>query len=247
MSDPATLALIALAFLTAGFVKGAVGLGLPVVVLVFLALPLGIRTALAIMLIPAVVTNVVQAATGGAFLVLLRRLWSFLLAAAIGIRFGVHHLSGIPQGLATTVLGALLALYALFSLRSPQIGPPGRYEPVLAPVAGGLGGLAFAVTGIFIVPGILYLQALGLDRDRLVQALGITFVTISSSLLGAFLEEGTMTSGLALLSAAALVPAFLGLWLGQRYRRHVSETLFRTIFFRALFLAGVYFILSGAL
>ena len=245
MYAPETLALIAVAFFAAGCVKGLVGLGLPVVVLAFLALPLGVKPALSLMLIPAVATNIVQAARGGAFLALLHRLWSFLLAAAIGIRFGAKLLSAIPQETAMVAVGSLLVVYAAVSLNTPQIKPPGRLEPILSPLAGGLGGLSFGATGVFIVPGSLYLQALGLDKDRMVQALGLTFVTISTSLLGAFFAEGYMTSDRALLSAAALVPTFAGLWLGQRYRERVSEAAFRTIFFRALVLTGLYFIATN--
>ena len=50
----------------------------------------------------------------------------------------------------------------------------------MSPLMGGAGGLMFGMTGIMIVPGILYLQTLGLKRDTFVQALGLTFVTITT-------------------------------------------------------------------
>lgn len=245
MHPPEILALVALAFFAAGLVKGTVGLGLPIVVLVFLALPLGVTPAISLMLIPAIATNLVQAATGRSLIPLLRRLWSFLLTAIVGIWLGVGLLSRVEPGTTLMALGALLSAYSVFSLRSPQIRPPGRAEPILSPLAGGLGGVAFGVTGLFIVPGILYLQALGLRKNELVQALGITFTTLSVTLMGAFLDKGVMTSGAALLSLAALVPTVLGLRLGQRVRHRVSENVFRTLFFWALFFAGFYFIVTG--
>ena len=245
MHPPEILALVAIAFLTAGLVKGMVGLGLPIVVLVFLALPLGVTPAISLMILPAIATNLVQAVSGPSLVRLLRRLWSFLLAAALGIWLGVGLLSLVEPEITLMALGALLSAYSVFSLRSPQIRPPGRYEPVLSPLAGGLGGVAFGVTGIFIVPGILYLQALGLKKNELVQALGITFMTLSVTLLGAFLDKGFMTSTNALLSLAALAPTVLGLYLGQRLRHRVSESVFRTTFFWALFFAGLYFIVTG--
>ncbi len=242
---PEILALIAIAFFTAGIIKGMVGLGLPIIVLVFLALPLGVTSAISLMLVPAIVTNIAQAVSGPSLLPLIKRLWSFLLAAAMGIWFGVGLLSVVEPGTTLMVLGALLAAYSIVSLFSPQIRPPGRYEPILSPLAGGLGGVAFGVTGVFIVPGILYIQALGLKKDALVQALGIVFMTLSVTLLGAFLDKGFMTSTVTLVSFGAVAPAVLGLYLGQKMRHRVSEALFRTVFFWALLVTGLYFIASG--
>ena len=238
------IALIFIAFFAAGAVKGTVGLGLPIVVLVFLALPLGVTPAISLMLIPAIATNFIQAITGPSLRPLLRRLWSFLLAAMAGIWLGAQLLSHVAPETTLKVLGFLLVLYSGFSLLSPQIRPPGRLEPVLSPIAGGLGGIGFGVAGIFIVPGILYLQALGLRKNELVQALGITFITLSTTLFGVFLEKGFMTSATTLLSAAALVPATIGLWVGQRFRHRISEERFRQLFFRALLLAGLFFMFA---
>ena len=237
--------LVSAAFFVAGIIKGMVGLGMPIVVLVFLAVPLGITNAIALMLVPSVITNFWQAVFGPSLMPLLRRLWTFLLFSVLGICLGVSLLSYVTQEVMLAFLGGLLALYSIFSLRNPQIRPPGRYEAVMSPAAGGLGGILFGMVGIFLVPGVIYLQALGLKKDELVQALGITFITLSITLFGAFVEKGVMNTELFLWSWAALVPAVLGLYLGQRLRSRVSETLFRTIFFWVLLFVGFHFIWSG--
>ena len=110
----------------------------------------------------------------------------------------------------------------------------------MSPVAGGLGGVAFGMTGIFIVPGILYLQALGLKRDVFVQALGLTFVTISTSLLIGMAGRNLISGEQALVSTLAVAPTLAGLALGQRIRHRISEVLFRRLFFIALFGVGIY-------
>ncbi len=245
MASPELLALIVLTFFVAGLIKGTVGLGLPIVVLVFLAVPLGITQAIALMLIPGIATNLFQAFVGPDFFGLLRRLWSYLLACIIGIGIGVNLLSTVSQDGALATLGLMLALYSAFSLRSPQIRPPGRYEGLLSPIMGGTGGVIFGVTGTFIIPGIIYLQALGLKKDKLVQALGITFITLNITLLSAFLTKGFVASDNIALSFACILPTAIGLWLGQRVRHRVSEAVFRTVFFWALLAAGLYFIWAG--
>ena len=109
----------------------------------------------------------------------------------------------------------------------------------MSPAAGAVGGFVAGLTGSFI-PGILYLQALGLSRDHLVQALGICFTILTAALAAGFVRQGLMTADLWLMSAVAVAPAALGMVLGQVVRRRLSEALFRRVFFSALLLLGAY-------
>jgi uncharacterized membrane protein len=83
------IAIVCATFLFAGWVKGVVGLGLPTISLALLAATVGLREAIALMLVPSMVTNLWQGLAGGAFVALLRRLWLLLLAACLGTWFGV--------------------------------------------------------------------------------------------------------------------------------------------------------------
>lgn len=239
------IVLIFATFFIAGLIKGMVGLGLPIVVLVFLAVPIGVNSAIALMLVPAIVTNLWQAISGPSLKRLLVRLWSFLVSSVLGIWVAAKLASHVPPEAILNFLGILLALYSVFSLSRPQIRPPGKYEHFLSPAVGGLSGVIYGTTGTFIIPGIVYLQALGLKKNDLVQALGITFVTISATLMGSFLQRGIMDSNLALFSCAALLPTAVGIFAGQKLRHRVSESLFRTVFFWVLLFVGLYFAAAG--
>jgi len=233
------LIIVCATFLFAGWVKGVVGLGLPTIALALLAATVGLREAIALMLVPAIVTNIWQGLTGGAFVTLARRLWLLLLVACIGVWFGVGILAKGDAALLSGLLGLMICGYAGFSLATPQIPPPGRWEGLLSPVAGAIGGFVAGLTGSFI-PGILYLQALGLSRDHLVQALGISFTVLTVALAAAFTRQDLMTVDLWLMSAVAVAPAALGMVLGQALRRRLSEVLLRRVFFSALLLLGAY-------
>ncbi len=233
------VAIVCATFLFAGLVKGVVGLGLPTIALALLAATVGLREAIALMLVPALVTNVWQGLAGGAFAVLARRLWPLLLAACLGVWFGVGVLAEADSVLLTGLLGLMICGYAGISMATPQIPAPGRWEGVLSPTFGALGGVVAGLTGSFI-PGILYLQALGLSRDRLVQALGISFTVLTVALAGALTRNEMMTGDLWLMSAVAVAPAALGMVLGRVLRRRLSEALFRRVFFSALLLLGAY-------
>jgi uncharacterized membrane protein YfcA len=233
------IAIVCATFLFAGWVKGVVGLGLPTIALALLAATVGLREAIALMLVPSMVTNLWQGLAGGAFVALLRRLWPLLLAACLGTWFGVGVLAQSDTVLLTGLLGIMICAYAGISLATPQIPPPGRWEPGLSPMVGALGGIVAGLTGSFI-PGILYLQSLGLSRDRLVQAMGIAFTVLTLALAGALSRHDMMTRDLWLMSSVAVAPAALGMVLGQIVRRLLSEALFRRIFFSALLMLGAY-------
>lgn len=247
MLSAEVLLLVFVTFVIAGFIKGAIGFGLPVVAIVFLTIPLGLKIAIASMLIPGLVSNIWQALAGPELKYLTHRLWPYLLASVLGTLLGVSILSIATQDVLLTFLGLILTAYSIFSLFSPQIAPPGKKEKHLGPVAGGLGGLSYGITGVFLVPGVLYLQALGLKKDQLVQALGIVFVLLKLTLIAAFVERGFLSFEIALLSAFAVLPALLGVYAGQRVRRHISEQLFRTLFFVGLTFVGLYFVVVAQL
>lgn len=240
-----TVALVTITFLIGGFIKGAIGLGLPPVALAFMAAPLGVKAAMSIMLGPTIITNIWQALAGPALKVLIRRLWSYLAAAFVGIWFGVDLLAVTSGNYLLGALGLFLAAYSLISLFSPQIPPPGKREKVLSPIAGGVGGIVFGLTGTFIVPGILYLQALGLKREMMVQALGLTFITISVALAISFIRHQLVPQDMVLIAGYAVLPTVVGLVLGTRLRHRISEEQFRRIFFIALLAAGGYMLVRA--
>src|SRR5690606_13714915 len=77
--DPLLLAAIAGTFVLAGLVKGVIGFGLPTVAVALLTLTIGLKDAMALMLVPSLVTNLWQALAGGRLWTILRRFWALFL------------------------------------------------------------------------------------------------------------------------------------------------------------------------
>jgi len=101
------------------------------------------------------------------------------------------------------------------------------------------------LTGTMMVPGVIYLQSLGFDRNTLVQSLGITFVALTLALGASLSLHNLLPRELSLLSVLAFLPAALGMFVGQRIRHRVSEEMFRKLFFWALPVAGLYMIVRA--
>jgi uncharacterized membrane protein YfcA len=238
--SPEIMMLVGATFLLAGLIKGILGLGLPVVVTAMLAATLGLQHAIGLMLVSGIVMNFWQMLVGGGFFELLRRLWPMLAMSIVGIWLGVQVLAGGNSALLLSVLAVILIIYSALSLVRAQVRPPGKLEPILTPVVGGVAGLIFGMVGNFMVPGVLYLQALDLGRDRLVQALGMSFVTISTTMMIMMARHSLVDRDTLLMSTAAMLPTIVGMVIGRRLRHYFSEAQFRRLFFIGLLVAGFY-------
>ncbi len=245
MWTPESLIIIGVTFLIAGLVKGVIGLGLPTVSLALLTATLGLKPAMALLLLPSFVTNVWQGMVGKEFLSITRRLWTLLVAVCVGTWLGVYVLANSDTALLSALLGVLLGVYSALNLVQPRVPSFGKSEIWLSPMIGGINGVLTGMTGSFVVPGVLYLQALALPRDAFIQAMGILF-TISTVALAVSLGDHRLLSmELGALSTGAIIPAIIGMVVGQKVRQRLSETAFRKVFFISLLLLGVYIVLRS--
>ncbi|WP_097305688.1 sulfite exporter TauE/SafE family protein [Pseudomonas chlororaphis] len=232
-------------FVLAGMIKGVIGLGLPTIAMGLLGLAMAPTQAAALLIIPATLTNVWQLAFGGHLRGLLKRLWPMLLAIFIGTGLGSLWL-GIDGGRwVVRALGAALLLYALSGLLLPTLRLRPQMETWLGPVCGLVTGVITSATGVFVIPAVPYLQALGLHKDELVQALGLSFTVSTLALAAGLYWRGALGGGELSASLLALIPALLGMWLGQALRQRISTQLFKRVFFCGLGLLGGHLLING--
>ena len=240
-----TLTFVLAVFLLAGFTKGIIGLGLPTISMGLLAVVLSPVEAAALLILPSLVTNVWQMVDGPHLKSLLRRLWPLNLGVCLGTWLGAVFLSGLGGPYGALALGVALVLYAVTGLAALKFTVPQRSEGWLGPVTGAVTGAITAATGVFVIPAVPYLQAIGLAKDELVQALGLSF-TVSTLALAVTLAGSTgLTTGLAWPSMAGVAVALVGMRLGQAVRARLSPQTFRLWFFAGLLALGAYLAARG--
>lgn len=239
--DLADALLVAGIFLLGGLVKGMAGFGLPTISLGLLALTRPLPEAMPLVLLPTITTNIWQALAGGALKPALRRLWGFLLAAAIGTLGAAGMLSRADAAVLAGILGVVLVLSSGVALLGPNwpVPSPGK-ERVLSPVMGGLSGVLAGLTGSFMVPAAPWLVALRLPPDVFVQGFGLGAVVATVCLALALAGQGLLPPGLGLASCAVLAPAFLGMTAGRRLRQGMREATFRRVVQVFLLALGLY-------
>lgn len=236
--------LIGATFLLAGLVKGVIGMGLPTVAMGVLAVVLPPAEAAALLVIPSLVTNVWQLLAGPRFAALARRLWPMMAAVMVGTIAGAGVLAGDRAGLAGIGLGIALVVYAVMGLAGFRMVVAPRHEGWLGPVVGLTTGLVTGATGVLVIPAVPYLQALGFERDDLIQALGLSFTVSTVALALGLLRVDAWHAGSIWISLLALVPALLGMQAGQRLRQRIAAPAFRRVFFAGLLLLGVYLVVE---
>jgi uncharacterized membrane protein YfcA len=238
--QPIDLVVATLTFLLAGFVKGVIGLGLPTVSMGLLTLVMAPAKAASLLIVPSFVTNVWQLAAGPSFKRLAYRLWPMLAGVVVGTLAGTGLLTGSHAGQAAIALGLLLMLYALLGLTSVRFSVPPRVERWLGPLIGAVTGLVTAATGVFVIPAAPYLGALNLDKEDMIQALGLSFTVSTIALAVALAAGGAFALGDIGVSTAALAPALLGMAAGGAVRGRFSEKTFRLVFFGGLLVLGAH-------
>lgn len=227
-------------FVIAGMVKGITGMGLPTVAVSLLGLWMAPVEAAALLVLPALATNLAQC-RGPQWLPLLRRLWPAWVALA-AVTVVAPGLGGPVDGATTRrLLGGVLLAYGGWGLLAGRwraaLADPGLLPAWLgAGLAIGVGaatGWLSALTAVFVIPLVPWLQALRLDKQSMVQALGLSFTVATLALA---LRLHTLGGAGGLWSAAAglaLAAAWLGLGLGTAIRARLSQAGFQ----RGLFIA----------
>jgi uncharacterized membrane protein YfcA len=242
--DNAFLVLVGGIFFLGGFVKGAIGLGLPTVVMGLLSIMMAPAQAAAMLVIPAIATNIWQMLAGPAFLELVRRLAPMMLGVALGTFATIGLLTGAGPW-ATAALGLVLALYGVLGFMPRRFHVRPESERWASPVVGLVNGAVSGATGVFVVPGVPYLDALRMEREKLIQAIGIHAFCCPLILGIALLGRDQLPAAAAGTGAAAILPALAGMYAGQRLRLRLDAATFRRWFFAGLIGLGAYMVLRN--
>jgi uncharacterized protein len=240
-----TLIYVGAVFALAGFVKGVIGLGLPTISMGLLAVIMPPVEAATILILPSFVTNVWQMAAGPSLAVAVKRLWPMMLAVCIGTWApswaGLGLMTGATGRYGTPLLGAALVLYAATGLMAAR---PFRllkeWDRFAGPLAGMVTGVITAATGVFVIPAVPYLQSLGLGKQELVQALGLSFTVSTVALAVNVVADGAMGMAATGTTIVALALACAGMWFGQVVRMRMAPAIFRRWFFLGLLALGLY-------
>ena len=238
-ASPWLIAGCALGLFGGGLVKGAIGIGLPLVAAPALATLLGVKQAVAVLSLPVLIANVWQAWYGGHYAVVLRRFWPLVIAMAIGIAASTRLLATLDANLLFLLLGVVVIAYPFTVLMMRfELRLDAKDERWASPLAGVIAGMLSGISYFFGPPLAIYFSALALDKDLFVAA--IALIGLIAAVLTAILlaSNALLDASMLTMSLIAVVPTLVGTLVGTWIRRRIDEARFRRTVAIALLAIG---------
>lgn len=243
--SPEIWAAICLGLLAGGFVKGASGVGLPLVAVPILALATDLAFAVSLMPVGLIVTNLWQCYSSGRIMAALKRFWTLLLMVPVGIAIGITALIGLPTDLLMGSVGLVVLMLATLMLAQPDWHIPPRWERVLSPLIGLVSGTLGGVAAIPGPPNHLYLLMVGAAKDLFVAAIGLIHLLAGIALMIGLSRTDVIDGAAWWLPLLALAPMMAGLLIGERVRARLNQKRFRQLIIAILILSGLTLIRRG--
>ncbi|KNE24585.1 MULTISPECIES: sulfite exporter TauE/SafE family protein [Achromobacter] len=242
----ALLGFAGLAFLGAGVVKGTLGVGLPLFAVPLLSLVLPPPTAISLLVVPVLISNLWQAIQADKPIMYAARFkWlslSLLVSTVVSVRLSL----ALPTDLLSLLVAASVICAVVLMMYKPEGAIPRKKELPLGVavgiLAGMMGGLS-SMTGPFI---ITYLLALKLPRDEFVGSISIIYLFGMIPLYLALAYYGRLGLVETSMSMLAIVPMALGMFIGRRMRTFLSEEAFRRVLLGFLASVAVLLVSKGA-
>ena len=232
------VAILVAAFFTAGVVKGVVGMGLPTISLTLLCITFDISTAMALLIAPSLVTNIWQSFGSTSLLQLFKRFWPFYCASTSTVALGVYAFGFIEAEIAEQILGLLLVVYTTLSIFGLRFVIEHEQTRFIGGIVGFLTGILTGITGSFVVPSVMFLQAIRLSVSEFTQVTGLLFSLLTLSLGFSLFIAGRLSIDITIFSLAGVVPAFIGMFFGYKIRTKLKGDMFRLILNGGLLIIG---------
>jgi len=215
--------------LFAGFVKGAVGFAMPMIMMGAFSSFLPPELALAGLILPTFVTNLTQAFRQGLQPALgtMRRYWRMLVATVVFIVISSAFVYIIPHTLFLLLLGVPITAFAIAQLAGLKLALKLQHRRRAEWVLGAVGGLYGGVSGIWGPPLLVYLLSIGADKRETVRVQGVVFLIGAFVLLLAHVHSGVITLQTGAFSVALTVPAQLGQMAGTWVQDRLDQRRFR--------------------
>jgi uncharacterized membrane protein YfcA len=241
---PVILACFA-ALLTAGIVKGVIAVGLPLVGLPLLMLSVDVQTGISLLIVPLILSNLIQAIEGEGTGAIFRRFWPLLLALVVGTFIGTALFSFLNHDWLLLAIGVLAITFSMIGFLTPGLAVPARFERMLNGPIGLASGIIGGLSTLYGPILAIYLTGLNLPRDLFVKVISIFYTVAAAALLASGASQGGTGWHEFLLSCLTMIPVYGGMLIGQRIRHLVNPDAFRKLVLGIVWLTGANLIRMG--
>ena len=234
-------------FFLGGLVKGTIGVGLPTVTLTLLSFFFDIKDSISFILIPVILTNLVQMLDGKELKSIFQQTKFFLITSVIFVIPGFLILRAINSNTILLILASLLVLNSCLVLFNKIITIKRHTSFQTQFWIGALTGITTGVTSIYTMPFIFLIQSLKFNKDKLIQLMGLSFFLYSLTQFTLFYSFSMINEKVLLFSSVACVPIIFGVISGKYLRKVLSEQAFRLLFNYMLLISGIVIIIKSSI
>jgi uncharacterized membrane protein YfcA len=228
-----------------GVVKGVLSLGLPLIGMPLLTLFVDLQTAVSVLMIPLVLSNLIQAVEGRGTLAMLKRFWPVIICLIGGTFVGTALFAALDRQVLLLTVGVLAIVLSTFSILQPHVTIPRRSEPWLGPPIGFASGVIGGMSTLFGPLLAVYVVGLKLPRDDFVKAISLLYLIAAVCLTLGGTAQGIAGPQELTWSAVAMIPVYGGMLIGQRVRRYINPDQFRILVLGVVWLTGANLIRMG--
>jgi uncharacterized membrane protein YfcA len=237
-TDPAIL-FVGLSLLAAGFVKGATGLGFPLIATPTVALLLDIRIAITILIIPNIVMDLAQVFRRGFPYAVLRRFGWFLILTVAGVFLGTKILVTMPLWVLNLCLGLMVLAFVISSWFHFDFTISPQLETIISLPVGFVGGLLNGMTNVSGPALAIYLYSLKLKKADFIKSISTMFIVTKLSQLAAVSTWNLFNISTVVLSLGVTLFVFLGFRAGLKAQDRINQHNFNRGLLLLLFVIGL--------
>jgi uncharacterized membrane protein YfcA len=244
---PATMIMCLIVAFAAGIIKGMVGFAMPMIMISGLSSIVGAEWALAGLILPTVATNLWQALRQGWIEAWhsVRRFRLFLMVGFVTLVGSAQLVRVLPADVLLILIGSPIVVFALIQLVGVQIHLRNGSSSQIEAGVGAFAGLIGGVSGIWGPPTVMYLTAINTPKRDQIRIQGVIYGLGAIALLGAHIGSGVVRFETIPFSAALLVPALIGTWLGFRIHDKIDQAAFKKATLFVLLVVGANLVRKG--
>ena len=197
-----------------GVLKGATGAGTPILAVPALAALFDVRFAIAVMVMPNILTNAWQAWRFRANLPVSRFTISLIAGGIFGVCGGTFLLSIVPAEDLSILVAFSVTGYVVLRLAKPDWKISMAAASHLALPAGLAAGFLQGASGLSAPVSLTFLNAMRLDRSTFVATISLFFTTFGFAQIVALLSSHLLSASDIAYSFLALIPIWAAMPLG---------------------------------
>ena len=242
-NNPSILTFMLATFFLSGIVKGFLGIGLPAAAMALLTLILEPTHAIALLVLPILITNLSQFFRSNHRMESFQNYWPMGMTILISIFITSLFMASYPSELLTISIGTAMVVYALNGLVGLKLKiKNGKFlQIIFGMISGILGGLS----SIWSPPVAMYLIARGIDKERFISASGFLFLVGAAPFaIGLYIGK-VLTLQIITQSTFGLLFVLLGFYFGEGLRKRITQNWFEKALLIAFCIMGIRLIAVG--